>query len=115
MVKNKRAKGLRNQKKIIDELENDGWLVAVVERTGRFIKVKDMFGLFDLVAIKKHKVKFIQASTNVPHTHKHLLSFAIQFAHKNLEIIQFTWFDRRGFKVFNYTWNKGMLVEDRRK
>lgn len=73
---NTRAKGNRNRRKIIDLLEKQGYRVAIVERTGRFIKEKDMFGLFDLVAINKYgDIKFVQVATNKPHSHKAFKQF----------------------------------------
>ena len=43
-LKNPRAKGNRIRLLVIRKLESDGWLVDIVEKTGRFVKVKDLFG-----------------------------------------------------------------------
>lgn len=61
---NTRAKGLRVQRKAINELESKGWLVGIVERTGKFIKEKDLFGLFDLICIDKGCIRLIQIKSN---------------------------------------------------
>jgi len=42
------TKGWRTVRKGRDELEADGWITADVENKGRFIKTKDLFGLFDV-------------------------------------------------------------------
>ena len=52
-----RAKGNRVRRLAITELEALGYLVEVVEKTGRFVKVKDLFGLWDLLAIRKGEFK----------------------------------------------------------
>lgn len=75
MIKNKRQKGNRNRRKAIDILTNEGWTVGIVERTGRFIFPKDLYGLFDLVAVKGCSVLFLQISTNRPHSHKPFKEF----------------------------------------
>lgn len=59
-----RAKGNRNRRKCINELESQGWAVEVVEKTSRFVKVKDLFGLWDLIAIQPNRTKLVQVKTN---------------------------------------------------
>ena len=83
-----RAKGNRSRLKVISMLEGCGWNVAVVERTGRFIRIKDMFELFDLVAITEYvhyaSPLFVQVATNTPHTHKKFKEFAEKYSHMAL-------------------------------
>ena len=112
MMVSNRAKGNRNQLKAIRFMEEKGFLVDKVEKTGKFAKVKDLFGLFDFVAIEKGKVCFVQVTTNTPHTHKKYQSFADQY---ELTTLQFVWFDRKGWKIFSYHKNKKKYVEDLRK
>jgi len=112
---NTRAKGNKIQRRLMTELEDEGWLVDKVEKTGRFTKQKDLFGLFDLCCVRKHTMKLIQVTCNRPHKHTPYLSFAIQYGHNKLLIEQHVWYDRKGWKEFNYHWNKGMMIEDRRK
>jgi hypothetical protein len=96
-----RVKGNRNRRACINELEKAGWLVDVVEKTGRFVKVKDLYGLFDLIAIDKNSTALIQVSSNTPHAHKYLSEFKLKFPH--IIVRQYTWVDRVGWKIFEYT------------
>lgn len=91
---NTRAKGTRNRKKTLDHLTAQGWLVGVVERTGRFIFPKDLFSLFDICCIKKNKVLFVQVATNRPHTHKVYKAFRKKVCCKKYILIeQWCWYD----------------------
>ena len=112
---NTRAKGWRIADKVTKQLAAEGWLVDKVEKTGKFVTQKDLFGLFDLLAIKKHVVKFIQVTCNKPHKHTPYLSFAKQFGHNRLKVEQWVHYDRKGWVIHKYTWNMGIIKEDRRK
>ena len=65
MVSKTRAKGARSVRSITDSLEKQGWVVGIVERNNRFIKEKDLFGLWDLAAYRGREILFIQAKTNL--------------------------------------------------
>lgn len=99
---NRKGKGQRTQRELVLKLESDGWKVAVVERGGKFVKEKDMFGLFDLVAIKGKTSQFIQVTCNRPHTHRDYNEFAEKHAAPNRKIVQYVKYDRKGFKRFEY-------------
>jgi len=108
-----RVKGNRVQRKAIQQLEIEGYLVDKVEVGGKFAKSKDLFGLFDLVALHKNtKPSFIQVTCNRPHTHKKYLCFSLEYPMVN--IIQMVWYDRKGWKIFNYD-NGTKKVYDGRK
>ena len=81
-------KGWRSKDKCIKEHERLDWLCDTVEKTGKFRKVKDMFGLWDIICIRKHVIKFVQITTNRPHSHVGYLSFAKQFGHPKLKLEQ---------------------------
>ena len=98
---NTRAKGNRNRKKTIDLFESDGWTVSVIERSGRHVKEKDCFGLFDLAAFKGHQIAFVQVTSNRPHSHKKFRQWK-QNHGKNVSVIQVVWVDRKGHKFFEY-------------
>mgnify|MGYP001562519195 CR=1 FL=1 len=98
-----RVKGNRIRRKCIEYLEKTGWLVDVVEKTGKFVKVKDLFGLFDLIAIKEGAVIFIQVTSNTPHNHHKLKEFRKKHS---IFIEQFVWKDRKGFDIYLYYSNK---------
>jgi len=61
---NTRRKGNRTRLEIIKHLIKNGYQVAIVERTGKFIKEKDAFGFVDLIAVNEKEMKLIQAKTN---------------------------------------------------
>ena len=64
MVCSAKQKGYRTVRKGREELEADGWYTESVEKTGKFVAQKDLFGLFDVVAIKPGRTKLIQYKTN---------------------------------------------------
>lgn len=98
MVKSTRNKGNRNQRKAITELEEDGWLVGVVERTGKFIKEKDLFGLFDILALKEGFIRMIQIKTNsTGGMLKRIKSFSNEHDHNKLSSELWVWKDYKGW------------------
>jgi len=99
---NTRVKGNKNQRRCIETLIEKGWQVGKVEQRGKFVKEKDLFGLFDLTCIHKKKVLFVQVTSNRPHTHKLYQHFANQHQCKNILIEQWVWVDRKGWKIFKY-------------
>ena len=70
MVKNPRKKGFRNERKCVDELEKNGWLTYRVKGSTKFNKNVDIFGLWDILAIKpylfvgKTRMRLIQVKSN---------------------------------------------------
>jgi hypothetical protein len=99
---NTRAKGNRIVRKVKDIFTNNGYLVDVVEKTGKFIKQKDLFGLYDIICISPHKFYLIQVTTNRPHPHKPYIQFQKKYNKTGLKTEQWVWYDRKGFKVFTY-------------
>lgn len=103
-LKHPKRKGNLIRSKGIKELEADGWQVGIVERTGRFIKEKDLFGLWDVIALKVTSVsfiefpiiKFIQFKSAKPN----IKSFQ-QFANTYRDLGEFEiwiWHNREGFE-----------------
>jgi hypothetical protein len=73
-----------------------------------------MFGLFDLVAIKKGDCVFAQVTCNRPHTHKDYQEFSRDYHNNGIEFWQFVHYDRKGWRTFQY--RMGMKIEkDERK
>jgi Holliday junction resolvase len=100
---NTKDKGNRVQRKLIEMFEQNGYTVSKAgQQRGRFTTEKDMFGLFDLVAIKDRTAAFIQVTCNKPHTHKNYVAFAQKHAHENLLILQWVWIDRKHWEVYEY-------------
>lgn len=95
-----RAKGYRTVVKGRKILESDGWIFDIVEKSGRFRKEKDLFGLFDAIALKPNeKPKFIQFKTNLKGQKwkEPFKDFAKKYPNISVEI--WIWFDRKDFEV----------------
>ena len=106
-----RVKGNTTQRRAIAWLREHGWHVDKVEKTGRFQTQKDMFGLFDLVAIKPYYVLFVQVKTNQPALLRDLCKFSADYG---CLVWCMTWYDYRGW-VF-HKWGSGVLTKiDMRK
>ncbi|MEK6883558.1 MAG: hypothetical protein AABY22_28275 [Nanoarchaeota archaeon] len=99
-LKGKRVKGNRNRRKAIEELEKEGYVVEVVEKTGKFVKVKDFFGLFDLVAINRNgKIKWIQIKSNRKPNLTPFKQFRERYSRLfNINMEVWIWKDRIGFE-----------------
>ena len=66
MVNKTKIKGNKTQRDGIKLLEKAGWLCGKLELGGKFTKVKDLWGLWDVACIKGNYIKFIQFKTNKP-------------------------------------------------
>jgi len=112
---NAKVKGNRVQLKCIKLLESEGYLVGKVEQHGKFVKEKDLFGLFDLIAIKEYDIMFVQVTCNKPHSHKKYLEFSKKYPQVGRSCyFQMVHYDRKGWKVFNYVKGKKYLVDNRK-
>jgi hypothetical protein len=101
-MKHPRQKGGRIRRKAIELLQIAGFQVSTVERTGRFIKEKDMFGLFDIAGIKRGCLVLVQVTTNKPHKHTPFQDFSLAFPNGGIEYWQFVWKDNKGWYFFQY-------------
>lgn len=97
-----RQKGNRQRRRCITLLEKEGWLVDVVEKTGRFVKVKDLYGLFDLIGLRaiSSQIILVQVTSTEPHNHTKLADFKQRFPY--VGVCQYVWKDRKGFDVYFY-------------
>ena len=111
-----RAKGNRAVREAMETLEADGFLVSKAELGGKFTKQKDLFGLFDLVAIDPDEgiVFFIQITCNRPHTHKKYEEWVKQFKHPTFYVHQWVKYDYKGWKRFIYTKRKRIVIDLRK-
>lgn len=108
---NTRAKGNRIVRKCMQTLESWGCRVAVVERTGKHIKEKDMFGCWDLVSLHEDGgVCFIQCTGKQAHTHKPFLEFSKKFWRTGIVFQQWCWIPYRHFIV--HTYRKGLKTRE---
>ena len=105
MVKNRRAKGMHNERKAELELQQEGWITQRAPPPNKFSKRTDLLGLFDIEAIQKilgtKKTKWIQVKTNASVGGKALQPF-IEFKEKNCDqndsVEIWSWYDRKGWK-----------------
>ena len=95
---NTRKKGQRTVLKGRKILEKQGYLTETVEKTGKYTKNKDLFNLFDLIAIKPNHTKLIQFKTNTKPTLKPYHAFAKTYPQFHIEI--WTWYDYEDFTIF---------------
>ena len=110
---NTRKKGNRNQLKAIKLLEKCGFLVSKVEQRGRFVKEKDLFGLFDICCINNDEVRFVQITSNRPHSHKKFMAFSKKYQPVSVVYQQWVWYDRCGWKIFDYPKGKKYVADMR--
>ena len=92
-----RQKGNRTQLKAIKYFEKKGFLVDKVEKTGKFHKQKDLFGLFDLIAIDQLGPIFIQVKTNsTDGMVNKLKKFSKRYT---IDCRLMVWYDRKGWVI----------------
>jgi hypothetical protein len=112
---NCRAKGNRNVTRAKIVLTSIGYRVEDVEKRGRFVKQRDLYGLFDLIGIhKEQKPCLIQVTSNVAHTHIDYLAFAKDYAN-HLLILQMVYVDRAGWLGYIYNQDNTKIIVDGRK
>lgn len=97
-----RVKGNRAVRKCINYLKTKGYIVSKAEVGGKFVKQKDMFGLFDLVAIRKGNILLVQVTCNRNHPHKKFQEFSNMYANESIYIEQYIWMDYKGFVQYIY-------------
>lgn len=104
-----KAKGGRNRRKVQRTWESFGYLVANVEKGGsRYIKERDLFALsqdgeysdkgFDLIALGKGNIIFIQVKSNTPAAQAFYKDFAEAYADDYIEVLVATCEDYYGIK-----------------
>jgi hypothetical protein len=116
----KRAKGNRTQRKVIEYFQDQGWIVDTVEKKGKFVKFKDLFGDalekeyrdrgFDIIGVKPNCTMYCQIKTNTPSTQSFYKQFAKRFAGDNVLVCVATWYDHKGLRLQWYN-NKGRIKE----
>lgn len=110
-----RAKGARTKRKCKEFYEDRGWQVGDVEKSQKYAKTRDLFDLFDLVAIKGARVKFIQVKTNQPATQKDYREWAKEHCcDGRIECTVATWYDYKDWRLQNYLEDGTIDEEDLR-
>lgn len=100
---NRRAKGKRILRKAIELLQQQGYIASDVEKVGRFIKDKDLFGVADILALKRNEVLFLQVTCGRPHNHTKYKAFGEAYTGSNVKMQQWVWLGRGKWKTFDYT------------
>jgi hypothetical protein len=111
---NKRSKGRRNENRAKEELEREGWLVEQAKGSTRWNKQTDIFGLWDILAIKKveigidciptlkmvQKRRWIQVKSNKFPNLKPFIEFKEKYCDENdlAEIWVWEDYNRKGWK-----------------
>jgi hypothetical protein len=108
-------KGWRNRRRAIERLEQMGCVVDTVEKTGKFAKQKDLFGLFDIIGSKKGVSYYVQVTSNTPHTHKPYQDWSLEHSNNGLEYWQWVWYDKKGWRMFNYRFGNVIKYDERKK
>lgn len=119
-----KAKGGRTRRKIEKHYRDLGYLVANVEKGGKFNPEKDLFALslgegytdkgFDLICMKQGEILFVQCKTNKPATRKFYKEFARMYASDTVKVIVAVWYDYKGLLIQEYTPSGEIIVEDLR-
>lgn len=112
-LKHPRLKGARTVRLARDWLYTLGYLTETVEKTGRYVKQKDLFGLYDLIGLhSKQGVLFIQVKTNQPANLSMLKEFSKEW---NISGMCMTLYDRQGWVIHWINKTGELIREDLRK
>ena len=97
------------------QMQLAGYLVDTVEKTGRFHKQKDLFGLFDIFCIRKGVAVLIQVTSNKPHKHNDYQEFSKKYHNNGIEFWQWAWIDNKGWKRWQYQMGGKTLYDETKK
>lgn len=89
-------KGKRIVKLCVDMFRSMNYIAENVEKPTKFQK-KDLFTLFDVIALSPARVVFVQVRSNRIPTKTPYLKF--QKAFMNVDVELWVWHDRQGFEV----------------
>ncbi|MEK6884447.1 MAG: hypothetical protein AABY22_32745 [Nanoarchaeota archaeon] len=108
---NTRRKGQRTELKAVQQLKKDGWITYQVKGSLIFNKNVDIFGLFDIFALKKItqensplftiKRRFIQVKTNRKPDLNPFRHFKKNYGDGLTLIEIWIWKDRKGFEIIS--------------
>jgi hypothetical protein len=101
---NNRRKGNDKELKAIKDLQSNGWTAGRVTNNSRFAKEHDLFGLFDIIAVRE-RVLFLQV-THQGSRHPHLKYIAFLKYHPvpkdSISVEQWAWVPRKGWNKYVY-------------
>jgi hypothetical protein len=100
-VKFLRAKGYRTVSAGAKIFKSKGFIGANLEKSGKFVKDKDLFNLWDYLFIKGKKHVFVQFKTNLKGQKwmQPYIKFGKKHGSKIVKYEIWNKFDRKGFKV----------------
>jgi len=101
---NTRKKGQRTVLKCRRELTKQEYLTDTTEKTNKYATSKDMFGLFDVIAIKPKQTLLIQCKTNCKPNLQPYQEFINKYPQFEVEI--WNWEDFIGFTIYKLYKNK---------
>ena len=97
-----RSKGFKAERKAEQELQSQGYLTYRVKGSTRWNREVDMFGLFDILAIKKtgdvQRRVWLQVKCNRKPTLKPYIDFRDKYCSGADSIQLWVWVDRKGFQ-----------------
>ena len=97
---NTRAKGNRIERKAVQSLELQGYLVYRVRgSSNRFNLSNDIFELFDILACKPNETKLIQVKSSQKPNLKPYAEFKQKYPQFDVEV--WVWKSRKGFVIFS--------------
>jgi len=105
---NPRAKGSRTERRAKKELELCGWNVYRVPGAIRFNKGVDLFGLWDLLALKDKQRKWIQCKTNKWVNLRPFQAFKREYGNEYDSFEIWTWYEPGKSKTWK-GWRKQTL------
>ena len=95
-----REKGQRIERKAKKSLEKNNYKVHKAYMGGKYRKNRDIFNLFDLIAVKEDRIKFIQVKANQARGQKEIKEqsdFIPQADFIDIEL--WVWMDRVGWRI----------------
>lgn len=95
-----RSKGRKRELDCKKLLERGGWLVHLTDMPHKWKKQMDMFGVFDIIALKSGQKRFIQVKSGSTQGCKKVLkSFKSEWLEPKDIVEIWVWKKRKGFQI----------------
>ena len=95
---NTREKGQRIERKAKKSLEKNNYKVHKAYMGGKYRKNRDIFNLFDLIAVREDKIKFIQVKANRASGQGEIKEQS-DFIPEWVDIELWVWHDNEGWRI----------------
>lgn len=96
---NNRIKGNRNEAQAVKDLEAQGYLVYRVKGSTKWNTNVDIFGIFDILGIRKNESLLVQVKTNVKPNLRIYEEFHFKYPQFNVQVWVKTDY-KKGFVVY---------------